>query len=509
MASKKVPGGNKSTNEENVTALQPDSDSVIPRIKLSEQGFIGIRVSNKVIYEESQHAFRYPAFIRTVNEMRNNPTVGAAMNVYRMMISRVKWCVEPVVGASEVDIARAKFIESCMVDMEHTWASFIESVIPYLEYGFQINEKVLRRRLKSNGSKFNDGLIGIRKLPTRSPDTIVGWVFDDAGANLLGVEQTLQNLENGYKFTNRLNEAGRIPIDREKFLLFSASANKGNPQGNSIYKNIYLAFKRLELLQDQELLAAAKDIQGILKIEIPPKYLDPAASASDIATVQAFQAIIDGYNAGTQRGLLVPNLIDPESKLPLFTYELMESKGIPKVDIEAIIKRLQSDILSALSVDILKLGADGTGSFSLASQKSSVLALAIDYRLKEIAEVLNSDLMLSLYTMNGWDATNLPKFVYQEIEEIDIEEFSKAVQRIFSTSAIEVDREVLNRVRESIGVAPLPDDEPVHTDQLPAMMTGQTSGAGEGMAVGTSGNGTSKGGGSKQNTSDNNSNNKA
>jgi hypothetical protein len=56
---------------------------------------------------------------------------------------------------------------------------------------------VLRRRLKKNGSKFNDGLVGIKKLAPRSQETIRGWVFSDDGADLIKVEQSLQQLENG------------------------------------------------------------------------------------------------------------------------------------------------------------------------------------------------------------------------------------------------------------------------------------------------------------------------
>lgn len=474
------------------TASNPDADAVVPRIRLGESGFLGLKTSNHRILEETQAAFRYPAFIKTVNEMRNNPTVGAAMNVYRMMISRVKWDVEAPKGADDKLLARTELIRSMMNDMDGSWAQFIESVIPYLEYGFAVNEIVLRRRLKKNGSKFNDGLVGIKKLAPRSQETIRGWVFSDDGADLIKVEQSLQQLENAYRFAKRLNDQGFIEIDREKFLLFSASATKGNPEGNSIYKNIYLAFKQLTLLQEQELVGVAKDVQGILKIAIPPRYLDPDASPEDKAAVAAFQRIIDNYNAGTQRGLLVPNMIDPESKLPLFTYDLMESKGAAKYDTEAIIRRLQGDILSALSVDILKLGADGTGSFSLAESKSSVLALAIDYRLKEIAEVLNAHLMRTLFEMNGWDTADLPKFVYSDIEEVSMEEFSKAIQRIFSTSAIEVDRHVMNRIREILGVPLKPEDEAVDKEALPATMTGQFSKSGDGMEVGTTGDGTSK-----------------
>jgi hypothetical protein len=491
------------------SALKPDTDASIPRISLGEVGFTGLLVRNKRILDETNAAFRYPNFIRTVNEMRHNTTVGAAMNVYRMMLSRVNWDVEPPVGATEQDKARAKIVRTMMDDMEHSWASFIESVVPYLEYGFAINEKVLRRRLKRNGSKYNDGLVGLRKLPTRNQDTIAGWGFSEDGADLLHVEQSLQNLENSYRYQGRTNENGKLEIPRHKFLLFSASANKGNPEGNSIYKNIYLAYKRLELLQDQELLGIAKDVQGILKIEIPPKFLDPNASAEDKAVKEAFQAIIDNYNAGTQRGLLVPRIVDPESKLPLFEYSLMESKGGAKYDTESVIRRLQSDILSALNVDILKLGAEGTGSFSLAQTKTSVLALAIDYRLREIQEILNADLMRTIFEMNGWGCENLPKFVYADVEETSLEDFSKAIQRIFSTSAIEVDRSVMNRIRDVIGV-PLKDESAeVDVENLPANLTGVSSRSGDGMEVGTTGNGTSKGGGSGQNTSDNNADNSA
>lgn len=493
----------KKARVDSTTATNPDDGAVIPRIRLGEQGVLGLRTSNKRILEETQRAFRYPEFVNTVNAMRNNPTVGAAMNVYRMMISRVKWDIEAPKGADEKTLARTELVRSMMHDMDGSWSQFIESVIPYLEYGFAINEIVLRRRLKKNGSKFNDGLVGIKKLAPRSQETICGWVFSEDGSDLIKVEQSIANVENSHRFFNRTNRDGKLEIDREKFLLFSASSTKGNPEGNSIYKNIYLAFKQLSLLQDQELVGIAKDVQGILKIAIPPRYLDPNASDEDKAAVAAFQQIIDNYNAGTQRGLLVPHMVDPESKLPLFTYELMESKGGAKYDTESVIRRLQGDILSALSVDILKLGAEGSGSFSLAESKSSVLALAIDYRLREIAEVLNSHLMRLIFEMNGWDTAELPQFIYSDIEEVSLEEFSKAIQRVFSTSAIEVDRHVMNRIRSVLGVPLKPEDEEVDKEALPAKMTGQFSKSGDGMEVGTTGDGTAKSATGKDRSSSN------
>ena len=477
------------TTQPQADAISPDNGITIPRMSLAEQGFVGLRTSAGRLFPEANTAFNYPAFTKTVNEMRNNPTVGSAMSVYRMFISRVNWRVEAHVDADEVGKARAEIVQSMMSDMEGSWRGFIEEIIPYLEYGFGIHEKVFRRRLYRNGSAYNDGAIGLKKLAPRNADTIDKWIFSDDGADLVEVQQNINLIQNAYRFQNRKNENGLVPIPREKFLLFTASGNKGNPTGNSIYKAIYLAYKMLTLLQENELLGVAKDIQGILKISIPPKYLSPDASHDDKAVALAFQGIIDAYNSGTQRGLLVPGMYDDAGN-KLFEYDLMESRGSAKYDVEAIIKRLQGDILAALNCDILKLGADGTGSFSLAESKSSVLAIAIDYRLREIAEVLNGDLMKSIYTLNGWSLDKMAKFVYEDVEDINVESLGKFIQQAFSVGAIEMDRPVANRVRRIFGVAPLPSDEPVDVDKLPPVMTGKSSMAGEGMK--TAGTGTSK-----------------
>lgn len=471
------------TGKDDSAAIKPDEGITIPRMTLQEQGFVGLRTSAGRVFPETNSAFNHPNFIKTVNEIRHNPTVGSAMNVYRMFISRVNWKVEPPKDATETDKKRAAIVQTMMHDMDGSWRNFIEEVIPYLEYGYGIHEKVLRRRLLRNGSSFNDGIVGLKRLSPRNADTIERWVFTDDGADLIAVEQNINNIENSARFQSKKNEHGLINIDREKFLLFTASGNRGNPQGNSIYKAIYLSYKMLSLLQDNELVGIAKDIQGILKISLPPKYLDPNASEADKAVVASFQSIIDSYNNGTARGLLVPNMYD-ENGNQMFSYDLMEAKGSAKFDVEAVIKRLQGDILSALNVDILKLGSDGTGSFSLAESKSSVLAIAIDYRLREIAEVLNNDLMKYIFRANGWSCEKLPRFVYEDIEDVSLADFSAAIQRIFATSAVEMDRPVMNRVRQVLGVPLLPDDMEVQTDKLPAIVTGQATSAGDGMAAG-------------------------
>lgn len=486
--------------------LQPDPDVAVPRIKLGDIGFRGLRTTNGYIIEESNRVFRYPEMLQVVAEMRNNPTVATALSAYRLLMKRASWDVEPPVGASAEQIERAKFIKSCLDDMDESWATTVGNWFDYLEYGSHVSEKVFRRRLPKNGSKYNDGLVGIKRLSPRARSSIQRWDFSTDGRELLGVEQTLRYIDKSYVFADQLDERGFIYIPRNKFLLFTCDGSLGNPEGNSLLKSVYLAYKQLSLLQDQELLSVAKNIQGILKITAPPKYFDPNASDSDKAVLNGYQAIINNYNAGTQRGLLVPSMVD-EAGNQMFTYDLLESKG-QQQDVGAIIKRLQGDILTALNCDILKMGMDTAGSFSVQDGDSNILTLAVTHRLQEMADVLNHDLVPQLFSLNGWADTDLPKIVPRDISPASREETSKWLQRVMSVGGLELDRETMNQIRVFGGFKPKPEDEPIDIANLSTTLAGKASSASEGMAVGVTGDGTStKPGGSDKSAG--NSDNKA
>ena len=477
--------------------LAADSGTVIPRISLGETGFSGLRTTNGVIIEEANRAFRYPQFLKTVNEMRTDPTVSAALNVYRMMITRVDWTVRPPANGTEVDHKRAAFIESCMSDMEGTWNQFISEVVTYLDYGFSVQEKVFRRRLKRNGSKFNDGYVGLRKIAPRSQDTIRHWNFSEDGRELLSVGQSLRNMENGARYQGLTdNKDGMLTIDRNKFLLFSADSVKGNPEGKSILKSVYLPYKQLTMLKDQLMLGVSKDLAAIPIVSLPPKMMEDNASPEDKLAYLAYQQLVANVANGTQRGIVMPLMYDQDSKLPLFDFKLLEAKGSSKFDLPAIIKQLQADILVALSVDVITASPDMQGTFSIKDTKTNLCAMAVEHRLNEIRDVLNNDLLVQLYALNGWSQENMPTFEYGDIADIDSEAFSKAVQRMASVGLMEVDRETLNKICEVLGIPTKPLDEPVDKENL----TGAQSKAGAGMEPGTTGEGTAKIGGKSKKT---------
>lgn len=455
-------------------SLAPE-DSV-PRIKLGEVGFTGLKVADGRILDDPQRAFRHPNFLRTVQEMRNESVIASVFNTYRMFLSRVQWDVVAPLGATPKQVERAKFISSLKDDMDRSWSSCISDILEYLAYGFSVQEIVMRRRLKKNGSRYNDGLVGLRSLSPRSQDSIARWVFSEDGRELLGCEQSIANMEHGALFMQAANEHGLIPIPRKKFLLFTADGTKGSPIGTSLLKGVYLAYKQLVMLRDQELVGIAKESAGLPLIRLRPEYMDANAPADKKAVFTACQTLLDTMQAGTNRGIIFPTMVDETTKIDMFDISLLEKKGIQGANLDLVIKRYTDEILSALSVDILKSGSN-QGSFSLSDSTTNVLSIAMSHRLGEIADVLNTELIPLMFSMNGWDDEVLPKFVPSDISTMSADELGKLVQRSASVGLITKDLPTVNRLRESMGVAVLPEGTLI--DDL--IFTMESSSSGEGL----------------------------
>lgn len=236
-------------------------DVSAPRLRLSEVGYTGLHVSNGQILEESKQELRFPESIKTYKKMAMDTTLSSALGLYEMMVARVKWRCVPPKDATEQEKAKADFVNSCMDDMEHTWFDFIKEASSMYTFGFAVHEKVYRQRLKRTGSKYNDGLIGLRKLPIRSQDTITKWLFDGTGRNLIGLEQSVEGSDDLYRFTT-INDT-KVTIERPKFLLFRTNVKRDNPEGVSPLKSCYQSWKWRNALEEHEAIGVSREMRGI------------------------------------------------------------------------------------------------------------------------------------------------------------------------------------------------------------------------------------------------------
>ena len=476
------------------------------RLRMGEQGYIGLHISSKQIMEEARADLRWPQSIKTYYEMANDATISSALSLFEMMISRVQWTVSVPKDASDDLKKKAKFVEQCMDDMEHSWFQFIKEVTSCFTYGFAVCEKVYRRRYKENGSRYNDGLIAPRKMPIRSHTTIKGWAFDPTGREMTHVIQDLHLIPDSGRYTTLLqdNPLGELHIPRKKILLFRTDVARDNPEGKSPLSKVYVSWRYMQEIKEQEAIGITRDLAGMPTLYIPPRYMSADATDEEAAVYAYYQKVIRNIQMNEQSGLILPQMFDPESKQPLFKFELMGTTGGKSYDTNKIIQRYSNEILQALFADMLKLGQDSVGSYSLADSKSSIMAMAIESRLKEIQDVLNTDLMRQLFELNVWDTEVLPKFEYGDLDEIDIDGFSQAIQRIKATGLIAPTAGNVNYIAEVLGLPDRVADDMSQT-ALNELLGPPESKSGAGMAKG-SGNGTSDSVAARDNSTANKSN---
>lgn len=490
-------------------------DASIPRMKMGEIGYTGLKISNGRILEESKRELRWPYSINTFKQMTADATISAGLAYQKLMIGRVSWCISPPENADEKQLKKAKFIEQCMDDMEHSFGAFIKEVSSMFDYGFCINEIVPRYRRKTKGSKYDDGLVGIRKLPIRSQDSIIRWVYNTpenvnvvpftgeaTGRDLIAVEQNTSVLNN----SAILPKNGMVLIPRERFLHFKTDTAKDNPEGNSPLRSVYIAWKFRKQLEEIEAVGYSRNMGGVPHLELHPRYMADDASESDKAIYKYYQRVLANLQANEQAGLITPLMYDPETKQPYFKFQLLsvQSNGSSQYIADAI-RRYDAKILTALYADVLTLGQGTHGSFSLADSKTSILAAVIEARLMEIQDVLNKQLIPFLFKMNGWDDEELPKFVYGDLDERDLETWSKALQRLASNALIAKTVENVNYIAEELDL-PYRVDSDTTQEELERMLGASTSSSGKGMASPT-GEGTSKTPSGQDNSSDNLENN--
>ena len=458
----------------------PDSREGAPKIRLSQMGNNGVRVIAGHIAEEENRALRWPYAMQTYSKMLKDATIAPAIAAIEGAIAQVPWNVVATPGKEEEQAAQVKFLKQVMVDMESPFREAIRYMATHNSYGFAVTEKVYRYREYSKGSKFNDGLIGLKKLAPIPQETVVAWNFRDKGKELDGLYQAPPSVSNKDSFdVSVTNEPTFIP--RKKFILVRNSSNKNNPEGSSPLKSVYRAWRYKQTYEEFEATQVAKDVRGLKVLYLPPQYMSPDASPDDRAIYEFYQRGIASLNNNEQTSLILPMFRDEKGN-KMFELDVVSVMGTQTNSVHEIINRLKKEIITGLSAAQLILGQDGGGSFSLAESLDGVTKMVVNERLTQIAEQLNHDLIPQLFALNGWDITDTPKFEYGEVSAESLDEIGKYIQRTAAVGMFPKTPEAVNYVTSRLGsLAPQFKDDTPEEEFLPKL-TNYTSGASEGLA---------------------------
>lgn len=485
--------------QEAISKASLTPDDTPERFRLGDLGYAAPKVINGVSVEEIKRELNHPNSIQTYKLMTYHPAITAPLALYDAMISKATYRVLPPKDATEAEKKQTEIVASMLDDMEHDFDDFIQAAMTKTIYGFAVIEKVYRKRYKSNGSAYNDGIIAPKKLKLIPQETVAKFIFDDQGNELVGCKQDITGTIDPYgRYDKRKDNTVVLP--RNKFMLFQCGKNRNNPYGTSPLKQAYLPWKYLQALEELEAQGVARDFTGVPLLYLPAAYLSADASPEQKAALENFKNILRNLQAGTQSSVILPQLIDSETRQQLFKLELLSTDGKRSFDINKIKEYYRTMLFIAMGADILLLGNSSSGSFALGSIKNSLTGSVIEAMLKEIVNTVNNDLIKQIYELNNWSVDRRCKFDYEGMQEESLDEVGKFVQRCSAVNMLTKDLDTVNYVRNAIGLDRLPEG----TD-IDALLPDNSTKSGEGMKQGlNSGTGTAVGGGDTSATNLNN-----
>jgi hypothetical protein len=295
-----------------------------PKIRLSQTGNNGVRVIAGNIAEEENRALRWPFAMQTYSLMLKDATIAPAVSAVEMAIAQVPWDVVATPGKEQEQAKQVAFLKQVMNDMDHPFAEAIRHLGTHNSYGFAVSEKVFRFREKSKGSKFNDGLIGIKKLAPIPQETVESWKFKNNGKDLDGLYQYPAKVSNRNEWNISISN-DPVFIPRKKFLLVKNSGNKESPEGVSPLKSVYRAWRYKQSFEEFEAMSVNNDVRGMKVLYLPPQYLSPDASEADKAVYEFYKRGMSSVNNNEQSSVILPMFRDEKGN-KMFEFEAISVK---------------------------------------------------------------------------------------------------------------------------------------------------------------------------------------
>lgn len=375
--------------------------------------------------------------IQAYTEMANNDsTIGAVLFAIEMLMRQCEFHVEPA-SNREKDKEAAEFVESCMDDMERTWADTLSEILSFLTYGWSYHEIVYKRRIgKTNSpitnSKYADGLIGWRKLPIRAQDTLYGWKYKDGTDELEGMVQAPPP------------DYGQLFIPLDKALHFRTRSHKDNPEGRSILRTAYRSHYFKKRIEEIEGYGIERDLAGFPVLYAPPDLPIWDQDPEMAAVLARAEHIVTSIRRDAREGLVLPGGENG------WKFELVTSGSRRQFDTNAIIDRYDKRIATSVLADFVMLGQQAVGSFALADSKTKIFALAIGTYLDVICEVFNNQGIPRLINLNGEHfkgITDYPQMVHGDIEDQDLAQFTTFIKEMVGSGVIVPDESLEEEVR--------------------------------------------------------------
>jgi len=430
------------------TSVQSDVDAVhnIPHdLNFMDIGSSGIKQYYGRLNEEWNSTLRGKSGAKLYREMSDNDaTIGAMLFLTEMLCRSSRPYYEISENLSEQDKKQSQWyadkLEEMRGDMEHTWSEGLSDILTMMTYGFSLQEITLKMRrgynplYRSLNSKYDDGLIGVRRFGDRPQDSIDRWIFDSNGY-VIGAVQTPEPT-----FDERT-----IPI--EKCALFKFRGKKDNPEGRSPLRHIYRTWFFKKNTEEQEMIGMERGAKGLPIMEVPPGILNIEASPREVSLRNALKSMLDKVFDDSIKHVLIPAETGIDGTPTGFKLRFQGQGQTQPMNFDVTISRQDKVILRALVCEFLALGMDATGSYALSSDKTKTFAMVIDAILTSIDKTIDRSVTTMIFNANGWNSRLMPIHKHSDIETKDLQVLATFVSSLITAGAIVPDNELESWLR--------------------------------------------------------------
>jgi hypothetical protein len=449
-----------------------------PKFDLSVLGTSGLQHQNgRVDTEMSRHLCGNRGPLLYAEMADNSAVIGAVINIVKSFLRQATWVTTPSDEKDPESIDWADFVEGCRNDMSHTWSDFISEVLSLVPYGWSFFELCYKERRgvtnqESSDSKYDDGLIGWRKISIRPQNTLYKWKFDDE----MGVQGMWQLPPNQGFYSAAGQNNGAVLIPMERALLFRTESTGNNPQGRSLLRNSVQPYLFVKRMQEIEAVGTERDLSGYPVFEAPLSMF--SGGGENHAMLAQLQQTLCDIRRDGREGAVVPCEVDSDGPTG-FKLRLMTGGGTRALNLDAIIRRHESRMAMPLLAEFILLGTDKVGSFSMHASKQDVFATSLRGLLQSIADVINRYGVTRLCRINGCPVDKIPTLVPGDVAAPPLNEIVAYVQGMASAGMImhdaaterwvrqqagmpepEAEEDMVDAAQQAVPPQPLPDEEP-------------------------------------------------
>lgn len=379
---------------------------------------------------------RLPQAFYTYRNMLQDEYIGGGINLVKSLLNKQAFHYEATPETPESERAYVEALNESLHNLNGlSMTQFLNYCLSCMEYGIALFETVIERK---------EGRNVFKTFSPIHPKDVAKYVFK---GNVL--QKLVLNPAENDGVVDGGQTGEQIEISGKKVIMIRLNPDLDNPLGRSVLQRCYTVWKSKQIASEYELIGISKDLSGTLKIKAPSEYINDYYQNPSSANAQYIDSLLtqsEMLHAGKVSQVLVASDTQ-ENGVSLFDVSLISDGGSSKFDVNQTIERYNKAMLITLYTDILALGNGANGSYSLASSKTSLLGLFMESLQNAIREGIHQALEY-VHSIEGREITG--EVVFEDVNEIDPEAFSRAWQRLAQGGVITPDENLEAWVRDSL-----------------------------------------------------------